>query len=140
MTKARKELGEEGSTFTAEGLYSPYFIIAARQDYVNAKSDIIEKIVRSLIEASDYIQEFPDESRKIVAKHLKTDESLLKELSATYRFKILLDQSFLMTLENQSKWAMKKKLTDQTKLPNYYNFIYLDALAAVKPENMTIIR
>ena len=89
MTKARKELGEQGSTFSAEGLYSPYFIIAARQDYVHAKPDIIAKIVRSLVKASDYIQEFPDESRKIVAKHLKTDESLLKELSATYRFKIL---------------------------------------------------
>jgi len=140
MTKARKELGEQGITFSAEDLYSPYFIIAAGQEYVHAKPDIIEKIVRSLIKASDYIQEFPDEARKIVAKHLKTDEALLKELSATYRFKILLDQSFLMTLENQSRWAMKKKLTDQTKLPNYYNFIYLDALSAVKPENVTIIR
>jgi uncharacterized membrane protein YqgA involved in biofilm formation len=75
-----------------------------------------------------------------ISMFLKTEESLLKELSATYRFKILLDQSFLITLENQSKWAMKKKLTDQTKLPNYYNFLYLEALAAVKPENMTIIR
>lgn len=140
MSKARKELGEQGSTFSAEGLYSPYFIIAARQDYVHAKPNIIEKIVRSLVKASDYIQEFPDESCKIVAKHIKTDESLLKELSATYRFKILLNQSFLMALENQSKWAMKKKLTDQIKLPNYYNFIYMDALSAVKPENVTIIR
>ncbi|MEE8433102.1 MAG: ABC transporter substrate-binding protein [Candidatus Desulfatibia sp.] len=140
MYKARKELGEQGSTFSAEGLYSPYFIISARQDYVHAKPEIIEKIIRSLIKASNYIQKFPDESRKIVAKHLKTEESLLKEISATYRFKILLDQSFLMTLENQSKWAIKKKLTDQTKLPNYYNFIYLDALSAVKPENVRIIR
>ena len=140
MYKAQKELGEQGVTFTAEGLYSPYFIIAARQDYVHANPDIIERVVRSLVKASHYIHEFPDESRQIVAKHLKTDESLLKELSATYRFKILLDQSFVVTLENQSKWAIKKKLTHQTKLPNYMEFIYPDALSVVKPKNMTIIQ
>ena len=140
MYKARKELGEQGAVFTAEGLYSPYFIIAAGQDNVHAKPEIIERVVRSLVKASHYIREFPDESRKVVAGHLKTDESLLKEISATYRFKIILDQSFLLTLESQSRWAMKKKLTVQTTLPNYLDFIYSGALLAVEPKNMTIIQ
>ncbi|GAG04257.1 unnamed protein product, partial [marine sediment metagenome] len=31
-------------------------------------------------------------------------------------------------------------LTEATKVPNYLNFIYLDALEEVKPEAVTIIR
>ena len=140
MTKARKALGDQATTFYAEGLYSPSFLIAARQDYANANPEIIRKVVQSLVNGSNFIHENPDKSRVIVAKYLGMDKSLLDELSATYYFKITLDQSFLLTLENQAKWAIKNKLTDQTEIPNYLDFVYLDALAAIRPEGVTIIR
>ena len=140
MTQAGKELGDQGSTFYADGLYSPYFLIAARQDFINANPDIAEMVVRSLVAASEFIRDSRAESRKIVAEYLKMDSSLLDDLSATYNFRISLDQAFLKTLENQSKWAVNNKLTDQTRVPVYLDYIYLDALTSVKPEGVTIIR
>jgi len=140
MYQAQKELGDQGSTFYAEGLYAASFVIAARQEYVHTNPEIIEKVIRSLVHASRFIREHPDESREIVAHYLKMDESLLKELSAIYHFKIALDQSFLLTLENQTEWAIKHHLTEQTQVPNYLDFVYPDALETVKPESVTIIR
>ncbi len=140
MYKARKELGDQGSTFYAEGLYSPYFVISARKDFVHNNPDVIERVIRSLINASRFIQDNPDRSRKIVAQHLNIDETLLRELAATYRFKISLDQSFLLTLENQANWAIRNKLTKQILVPNFLNSIYLDGLAKIDPHSMTIIR
>lgn len=78
----------------------------------------MKRVLQSLVNASGFIQENPAESRSIVAKYLGMDTALLDELSATYRFKITLDQSLLMTLENQAKWAIDNKLTDQTKVCN----------------------
>ncbi len=140
MTKARKELGDQGSTFYADGLYSPYFLITGRQDYINANPDIAKMVVKSLVNASEFIRVNQAESRKIVAKYLKMDRSLLDDLTATYNFRISLDQAFLKTLENQSKWAINTKLTDQTSVPNYLEYIYIDALDSVQPEGVTIIR
>lgn len=140
MYRAQKKLGDRGVTFSAEGLYVPSFIIAARQDYVHSNPKTVAKVVRALNNASNLIQNNPNETQLIVSRYLKIDTALLKELSAIYRFKVSRDQSFLLTLENQSKWAIKHKLTDQTNVPNYLDFIYLDAVAAVKPENVTIIR
>jgi aliphatic sulfonates family ABC transporter substrate-binding protein len=140
MTRARRELGDQAATFYAEGLYSPSFLITARQDYANANPEIIQRVLQSLVNASKFIHENPDQSRMIVAKYLGMDKSLLDELSAAYRFKITLDQSLLLTLENQSKWAIQNKLTDQTKVPNYPDFIYLDGLTAINPEGVTITR
>ncbi|MCJ7687106.1 MAG: ABC transporter substrate-binding protein [Desulfobacteraceae bacterium] len=140
MTKALRELGDQATSIYAEGLYSPSFLIAARQDYAKANPEIIKRVVQSLVNASKFIHENPDQSRMIVAKYLGMDKSLLDELSATYHFKITLDQALLLTLENQAKWAIKNKLTDQTEVPNYLDFIYLDGLAAIKPEGVTIIR
>ncbi len=140
MYKARKELGDQGSTFYAEGLYAPFFVISARQDYVHDNADVIERVLRSLRNASRFIQDNPDRSRKIVAQHLNIDEALLSELTATYRFKTSLDQSFLLTLENQASWAIRNELTKQTTIPNFLNSIYLDGLAKVGPRGVTIIR
>ena len=140
MTKARKELGDQGSTFYADGLYSPYFLITGRQDFINANPDIAEMVVKSLVTASEFIRVNRAESGKIVAKYLKMDSSLLDDLTATYNFRISLDQAFLKTLENQAKWAINNKLTDQTRVPDYLDYIYIDALTSVKPEGVTIIR
>jgi NitT/TauT family transport system substrate-binding protein len=140
MFRAKKELGDQGSVFYANGLYSPYFLIVGRQDFIKANPDITERVVKSLIKASQFIHDNQDESRRIVAKYLKMDRSLLDDISATYRFKISLEQSFLKTLVNQSKWAIKNGLTDKTKVPNFLEFVYLDALVSVKPDGVTIIR
>jgi NitT/TauT family transport system substrate-binding protein len=57
-----------------------------------------------------------------------------------FTFELFLDQPILTALENEARWAIRNKFTDKIKIPNYLNFIYLDAMEAVKPEGVTIIR
>ena len=45
-----------------------------------------------------------------------------------------------MTLEDEARWAMREKLTEATTVPNYLNFIHVDALEDVKRESVTVIR
>lgn len=52
----------------------------------------------------------------------------------------MLDQTILMSLEDEARWAMREGLTDKKEPPNYLDFIYVDALEQVKPETVTIIR
>jgi len=99
MHKAKKELGDRGSVFYAEGLYYPMFIVAARKDYVDANPEIIRKVVRALMNASEFIRNNKQEANNIAARYLKTEPSLLNDLSATYDFEINLDRSLLLTLE-----------------------------------------
>jgi len=46
----------------------------------------------------------------------------------------------LTLFEDQARWSIENNLTSASKIPNYLDFIYLDALEAVKPEVVTIIR
>jgi NitT/TauT family transport system substrate-binding protein len=55
-------------------------------------------------------------------------------------FELFLDQAILTILENEARWAIRNKLTDGKKVPNYLNFIYFDTLEAVKPKGVNIIR
>ena len=40
----------------------------------------------------------------------------------------MLDQTILMSLEDEARWAMREGLTDKKEIPNYLDFIYVDAL------------
>ena len=140
VLKIKNSLGNNGCLFSAAQLHTSLFLLSSAKDYVHKNPKIAERLIRSLVSASEFIQNHPDESRKIVAKHLKIDESLIYELSGNYNFKIFLDQSFLRILEDQAKWSVRNNINHIGNMPNYLDFIYTDALKAVKPENMTIIK
>ena len=57
-----------------------------------------------------------------------------------FTFEISLNQSLLVALEAEARWAIKYKLTESTEVPNYLDYIYIDALEELKPEAVTIIR
>ena len=59
---------------------------------------------------------------------------------AEFSFQLLLDQTILVSMEDEARWAMKEGLTDKKEVPNYLDFIFMDALELVKPEAVTIIR
>jgi NitT/TauT family transport system substrate-binding protein len=140
MFRAMKELGNNGVTFFAKGLYLPSFIISSSKDYADNNPDIIEQVLESLIDASEFIKKDRDRSNAIVAQYLNIDKSFLDELSATYYFNITLEQSLLLTLEHQSRWAIKNKLSGQRATPDYLDFMYTHALEKVKPEAVRIIK
>ncbi len=140
VIRLQKELGAKGITFYGEGIYTETFNISAARDFVHKKPETVKKVLRSLIRAVEFIRGNPDKSRGIISNYIKMDEAMIGELWGIYHFKVTLDQSLLITLENQARWAIKNRLTDETKVPNYLDFIYLDGLKAVKPEAVTIIR
>ena len=43
-------------------------------------------------------------------------------------------------MEDEARWAIENHLTDATKTPNYFRLIYFDALQAVNPEAITVVR
>lgn len=55
-------------------------------------------------------------------------------------FEIFLDQSWVVSIEAEARWAIENNLTDGTEVPNYLDYIYMDALEEVKPEAIGIIR
>ena len=140
MYQARKALGDQALTLYAEGLYTPAFLVAARQAYVHAHPGIATRIIRALVRATQDIRNNPADTRRIVAPYLEIDESLFAEFQAAYYFRIALDQALLLTLEHQTEWAVARHLTPPRPAPNFLEFLYPDALDAVKPENVTLIR
>jgi NitT/TauT family transport system substrate-binding protein len=130
---------ENGTIFYSEGIYELPYNLAGTRDYVVSHPETIKKLLRALVRAERFCTDEPDAARKIVASGLNVSLESLDELWPTYRFNIALNQSLLLALEDETRWAIKNELTARTDVPNYLNYVYLDGLRAVKPESVTVI-
>lgn len=136
--KAVQELGKNAVIFTADGMYSPAFILSTTQSFASANPETLVRVVRALFHATEFINADKNRSHRIIAEEMQTEPGLLNQLAASYTFKVSLDQSFLTTLENQAYWALRR--TGGSRIPDFLDYIYLDALEKTDPGAVTIIR
>ena len=135
----RTQLGANGMIFYSEGIYELPFNIAGRRDYVVSHPETIKKLLRALVRAERFCKDEPAAAHRIIAGAINVSLEHMMELWPTFQFSVTLDQSLLLTLEDETRWAIKNKLTGRTNIPNYLYHIYLDALHALTPEAVTII-
>jgi sulfonate transport system substrate-binding protein len=140
VIQAQKRLGDKGITFYDEDLYTQTFNIVTTQDYVHAKPENIKKILRALIKAEKFVVQKPAEAQAIVADFSNMDKAIIGGLWAVQNFSVALDQSLVLAMEDESQWAIQVGLTDETKIPNYLDFIYFEGLDSVKPSASRILR
>ncbi len=140
LTQIYRQLGTNGILFFDQAIYTETFNIAARQDYVQKNPETVKRFLRALIKAENFVAKNPDEAQNIMATATKIDSSLIRDVWNAFNYHVVLDQRLLITLEDEARWAMKNKLTEQTVMPDYLSYIHRDSLLAVKPEAIKMNR
>ena len=97
-------------------------------------------MLSALLKAEQFKHAYPEEALKLVADRLKIDVKVLQPVWKDFDFKVDLLQSQLITLEDEARWAMARGYAPTGPVPNFLPHLYLDALLAVKPERVTVVR
>ena len=140
LTQIRHRLGEQAVIFYDRQIYTETFNIAAMQDFVQRNPQAVTRFLRALLQAEDFVVKHPDEAKDIMSTAIKVDKELVGEVWDAFSYQVKLEQTLLITLEDETRWAMKHKLTDKSVMPNYLDFIHSDSLKAIKPEAVRLIR
>ena len=140
LTQLRRNLGEQVVTFFDPQIYTQTFNLVARQESVAKAPEMIRRALRALIKAENFALQHTEEAQSLVATALRVDRELLREVWGGFRYKVELDRRLIITLEDQTRWAVKNRLAGSVEMPDYGSLIYLDALAAVRPDAVTIDR
>jgi ABC-type nitrate/sulfonate/bicarbonate transport system substrate-binding protein len=121
-------------------VYRETFNFMVMKDFASDNPEILKRFVKSIDKATAFISDNEEEAQDIVAVRIGLDKEAMITLWKDFVFDISLDQSLLFTLEDEARWAIQSNLTEKTEVPNYLHYIYFDALEAVKPEAVSIIR
>ncbi|MDK1046107.1 MAG: ABC transporter substrate-binding protein [Anaerolineales bacterium] len=135
-----QRLGEKGGVLNSTLEYSTSWLIVVTKDYAQNHPEILEKFLRAIVKAEDFIKASPQKAIDIHAKISKTDRAILARLWGLVDFDLALSESLLTVMEDQANWLLGKNLYDVKEIPDFKEFLYLDAMKAVKPSGLRIIR
>ena len=140
LTQIKHQLGAQAVIFYDRQIYTETFNIAAMQDFVQRNPQAVTRFLRALIQAEDFVAKNPQEAQDIMAAAIKVDKELVREVWDAFNYQVRLEQNLLITLEDETRWAMKNKLTDKTVMPNYKDYIHVESLMAVRRETVKLKR
>jgi len=136
----KKKLGNRVITFQSKDIYRYTFNVVATQEFIRKNPGKVRKMLHALVKAEDFVRNSPVAAQKIVSDFSGIEIAMVRDIWATASFQVILDQSLILGLEDESRWAISSGLTGARKVPNYLDYIYLDGLKSVKPDAVRILR
>lgn len=131
IQKAMKSMGNKVLVLPSGGMYRKDFYFVARKDFIEKKPDAVRRFLRAIKKGINYLQNNRDEAIFIVGKRLNIDREVVDATWDELRFTLYLDQSIVISLEDEARWAIRNNITNAKKVPNYLDYIHSDALKAV---------
>ncbi|MBI3633289.1 MAG: ABC transporter substrate-binding protein [Candidatus Vogelbacteria bacterium] len=117
------------------------FLLIATDQTLTKRPDVIKRFLQALVLAENFVRDNKYRTQAILKKEFPDrGQDYFDLVWPKHNFQVGLNQSLLINMEDLTRWIIQNKLTNETKIPNYLDYIYFDALEKVKPEAITIIR
>ncbi len=120
-------------------LYKETFNAVALNEYMQKNKEIMKRVTLAIAKAINFMLDNNTEAQNIVMKLFPGKEAFIRAVWDDFRFELSLDQSLIVMLENEARWAIKHALTEKKTIPNYLQYMYFDALDAVNPTAVSIV-
>ncbi|TKT93324.1 ABC transporter substrate-binding protein [Dyadobacter frigoris] len=124
--------------FNPGNLYYGRHCVAMNQDFVNAEPKVVEKFLRGLIRAEDFIKKNPGTALEITSKAINIPVKILEILLPEYHPIIELDSNLVGIVNQEGQWAESKTTSDRKINIKFDDFIFTESLQKIKPSAVTI--
>lgn len=141
IAEIRKELGDNGIVLAAPGLVINSGNLVAMNSFIDQRQNVIEKVLRALVRTQAFVRDNRRAADATAARVLGVSVANVTETwPDTEMPQVTLEQALLLGMEDEARWAMATGLVEQTQMPNYLRFLYLDGLRSVRPDAVTVLR
>jgi NitT/TauT family transport system substrate-binding protein len=140
VAQINQRMGKGVITMPLQSGQYAYWNLASTSGWINNHPDMIQRLIKSLVQAESYVATHQSEAKAIVRERMNFDDAYLEIIWQRYQFSPSLDQSLITAMEDEARWMIKNNLTTEKQVPNFLNYIYEDGLKAIKPEAVNIIR
>jgi ABC-type nitrate/sulfonate/bicarbonate transport system substrate-binding protein len=138
ISQIQQQLPNNTVVWSVQGNQLLDLVVSGRNDWIVQHSDLVSHFLKALAQAEDYSVSNSAQAQGIVQKQLNITKSALTEKWGSHQFSLSLDRSLVATMEAEARWMMTSNLTNQTTVPDFLNYIYVQGLFSVKPEAVNI--
>lgn len=139
LARAERELGAQALTLYGEDFFVYRFLLVGKQAYILQHQAEMRQVLASLKASNAYINTHPEQARAAVGAAIGMPGAQLAHAFHPADFRLVLDQSLLIALSAQARWAIAKGGV-RAAAPDYLDFIRPEPLHAVMPDAERIIR
>ncbi|ATX82877.1 ABC-type nitrate/sulfonate/bicarbonate transport system, substrate-binding protein [Mariprofundus ferrinatatus] len=136
ISEAAVRLPNNHVIFAAPGAYKQFDIVVVSPELQKQRSRVIEKFLRALQMAEEYIEQHPKEAQIIVAYKFGVVPETVAAGWGDYQFQLGMGQPLLLLLEDIARWMR----SDEQAIPNFLEMMAFEGLEKTKPQGITVFR
>ena len=140
LSQVVAQMKDQTTVFYGEDIYSARFFLTGKNPYIASHPQEIQRVLQGLLAAQDFIQSDPVRARGLVASAVRMEDQTLASMFDPEDYKLSLNQAMLLTLDDQTRWAMKRGLVTPGPMPNYLHATRYQHLEMVSPSAVTLVR
>jgi NitT/TauT family transport system substrate-binding protein len=135
----KKNMSNRTVSWPVQGGQDYYFLLIIRDDLIKARPLAVTNLLKGALEAEDFLRKHESEAQAIVERSLGLGHASVASAWSKTRFRVRLDQALLTLMEDEGRWAIRNKLVDAKKVPNYLPFLYLEGLGKLRPDAVGVV-
>jgi len=138
MASIKARLGEQGVSWLAQEGHRSFWAVVALAGEIQQRPEVMVKLLRALAQAQKFMASRPEAGGAIITEWIKFPKPVKYRVSKT-KYELSLDQTMLLTMEDEARWLIQNNLTDQSQVPNYLDYLNAEALLKVDPKAVRLI-
>jgi ABC-type nitrate/sulfonate/bicarbonate transport system substrate-binding protein len=137
---AEVAFGDAIVSLHAPDAYAQRFVLVGLREFVQTRQQELRRLLRALSEAEAFAHTDPQQAKAALMSLIRLSPAALDPSWQDMSFEIEQQQAQLVTLEDVANWAMARGYAPVQPMPNFLSHLSLDALLAVRPERVTVVR
>jgi NitT/TauT family transport system substrate-binding protein len=138
ITTIRNRIGQNAMVMPAQNNRYSYGLVICNSDWITKNPVRVSRFIVSLAMADDYVVAHPAEAKAIIRKRMNYSDEEMDSAWQNNQFELSLDQSLLVSMNDEGRWMLANNLTSEKNLPDFRNFIDTSALQKVRPASVDI--
>lgn len=133
--QAEDTLGDNATVLANPRLYTTTWNVTVRGETTRADRETMVRFLRAIARAKDFIESNPSEAQRITSRGTGIPAAALRRTWAANRWTLSLDQTLILTLEDEARWMTG----GSGDIPDFLRHIDTAPLKQVRPEGVTIV-
>jgi NitT/TauT family transport system substrate-binding protein len=136
----QKILGNNIVSFEAQRGQNSYFILLSNKNWIASHPQHTARLMQSLALSENWVNMHPEETKESLSKLFLLDQEYMNHIWEVMNIRLSFPQALVVAMDGEKRWLVNKGSVKTLELPDYTDFLYVDAIETVKKHDVTVIK